>query len=181
MKTKKVCTLITAITASVTLAILLFCIVVIATNSRELFTMIYESILNEGMVDSTSYITPEDALTLTRLSMTIVFVSLSWESLMALLVAIFSFVTYGKVSATNSCKALLILSLVASILSGSLLWIILIAVTMSTKSGASATSGTSAPQATASPNEQVERLRKMRDDGVITESEYIDMLSRIVK
>ena len=181
MKTKKVCTLITAITASVALAILLFCIVVIATNSRELFTMIYDSILHENTVNPSEYIAPEDALTLTRLSMVIVFVSLSWECIMALLVAIFSFITYGKLSATNSCKALLIISLVASILGGSLLWIILIAVAMVTKSGASDTNETLAPKATASPNEQVERLRKMRDDGVITETEYIDMLSRIVK
>ena len=82
---------------------------------------------------------------------------------------------------SNSCKAFLIVSLVASVLGGSLLWIILIAVAMATKSGASATNETVVPKNVASPNEQVERLRKMRDDGVITESEYIDMLSRIVK
>lgn len=181
MKTKKVCTLITAITASVALAILLFCIVVVATNSRELFTMIYESILNENTVNPSAYIAPEDAFALTRLSMVIVFVSLSWECIMALLVAIFGFIAYGKLSATNSCKAFLIVSLVASVLGGSLLWIILIAVAMATKSGVSATNETVAPKNIASPNEQVERLRKMRDDGVITESEYIDMLSRIVK
>ena len=52
---------------------------------------------------------------------------------------------------------------------------------MATKSGTSATNETVVHKNVASPNEQVERLRKMRDDGVITESEYIDMLSRIVK